>query len=203
MADSEGGDTDELRKKEVFSHLDDTVTHILWNIGCKPKQEIAEQLEVDISVELLKETRDTSFGLALDKYCYQLKTHNIDGKPDIELKLRRGGDSSVAYLYATDIIELVLYICGLVQHFPRDVISGAKKGQYIDICMEDGTKAKYTKGKNEDQISSQQIRDCKCKEKVKTCEETLSNLFIKYENCEKSLRTLREHVLSLEKSSWR
>lgn len=82
-----------------------------------------------IILDLLKQTRDTLFKHAVERYWEQLPAINIKDNPDIYPK-RRTGEKASATL-AGDIVDLYLFATGLIDKFPKTVLGNT--GKYIDF----------------------------------------------------------------------
>ena len=107
MADEDGRVTDRLLDlSSIMDKLHPRVSNIVQDITCKPKVDIAEMLEIEISMDLIKESRDIVFSAAVDRYNEQLIQHSIQGKANIQLILRRGDTMPISC--AMDIVELLI-----------------------------------------------------------------------------------------------
>ena len=126
-----GGHTqDRLLQNPIFQDVEGTVSHILQKVGCRSKCDVVEELMSDVESDLMRESRDVLFTAAVGLYDEQLEANGISGgKAKVELKNRRGDNANEKVAY--DMVNLVIYVCGLEKFFPRDVLSS--KSTYIDI----------------------------------------------------------------------
>ena len=90
MARGDGHDCDRLLDEAFILGLHERVRFIIKDITCKSKLEIAEQLENELSTNLLEETRNYMFEIAKDKYVAHLREHNITGVPSLTMINRIG-----------------------------------------------------------------------------------------------------------------
>ena len=90
---------------------------------------------------------------------------------------------------------MVSYAAGLIEYFPWDVIS--PKSQYIQVTAEVPESASNNEStRDHGQDSTETTCVCKCNK----CQQTLSELYIKYDSLERSLKQLREHLMNIKKA---
>ena len=187
MADGDGHADDALLQNSLLHEINKGIAHILRDIGVKPKEEVVQQLVTDIDCEVIAECRDYVFRRAVGVYEDRLEAIGQSSKANLELKSRRG--DSADERCADDVVELVLFICGLKSEFPKGVLSA--KSTYVDIVPErqpDG----HIPGQGR-QIAHKEC-ECPC-----NCGQILREMMDKYDKCERSLCQLKEYVLNVER----
>ena len=191
MAEEVDVDVDQLLSQNaIMDSLHERVRIIVKDIGCKAKLDVAEKLETEISLELIKDSREIVFNAAVDKYNTQLSQNNIQGKPNLQLILRRGDTAGINC--AADIVELLLYVCNVTDVFPKSTIS-MKNSTYIDIKVSDNTS-------NVEQCTAVESNDNKSlNQRLNTIEDNLTGILLNYDSCKKELQSLKNYVLDIEK----
>lgn len=184
MAASGGREKDALLSNPILQDIHGSIAHILRGIGCTSKPDIVAQLVEDVDGDIIRECRDHCFGAAVTIYDEQLESHGVAGKANIELKNRRG-DNSIDKC-AADIIDMIVYICGLTKCFPREIISA--RSVYVDIesiepniQVEEETASENIINENDD-ISK-----------------IVKSLCDKCEGYEKAIKRLWEYLMNVEK----
>ena len=202
MADLEERASDDAPLNMVNSSvIHERVKIILNDIGCKPRMNIVETLEEEISMDLLEETRLTIFRMAILRYEAQLTENGVTSKPNLSLKLRRS--KSINNRYAYDIVELALYVCEYIGTFPRDIISS--KSIYIELDanesnLEDtGTGTTSSNATGNAKKCDGNGNDVKNLVTVDDYKSAIEELKSKCLNQEDSIAKLWEYVLNLEK----
>ena len=103
---------------------------MLRKICSQSKADIVDQLVKGIDGGDLQECREYVFKVAVGIHDEQLEAKGLPGgRARLELKQRRG--ETVNEKCASDMVELVLYVCGLTKYFPRDILSS--RSTYVDI----------------------------------------------------------------------
>ena len=119
-----------MSSNPIFQDISRSIVQILRGVGCKSKAYIVEELISHIDGSELQECREYVFKVAIGIYDEKLESVNITGgRAKLELKQRRG--ESVDEKSASDITELVIYVCGLSKYFPPDVLSS--RSTYVEI----------------------------------------------------------------------
>lgn len=191
MADGDVRRNDALMSNPIMQDVNGSIAHILCQIGCKPKEDIIKNLWEDIDITLIQECREFVFGVAVGMYDEQLEDHGItSGKAKLELKNRRG--ESAHERCASDIVEIVVYICGLVSGFPRNVLGS--RSTYIDVEGHDHAANMHMNSGN---ITVPGVaNECHDKSEYGQLIQTLMDKCDKYAS---DLLKLREYVLNVEK----
>ena len=172
MADEADAWKDPLSQIDVFGRINQRIYHILIKIGCKPEGDIIEELAEVIDESVLEKCRNTLFEVAT-----QIFENGLGGKPNLELKLRRG--ETKAKHYAQDILVITLYLCGLKSEFPKDVL--AKQGICIDTSAKekncDSGTAHFNRNTNP---NNQESCDCRS---------VITVMGHKYQACQENIRS--------------
>ena len=184
MAADEGREKDALLSNPILQDIHGSISHILRDIGCKAKADIVSQLVNDIDDALIRDCRDQCFGTAVTIYDEQLENHGVAGKANIELKNRRGENATEKC--AADIVDMIVYICGLSQWFPREIISA--RSTYIDIEVTESSNIEESKQPDVDTYSD-----------IISMGQLVKSLLDKCDNYERSIKRLWEYVMNIEK----
>ena len=128
MAPGSNFDPDSFINNPMFTALDARMSQILRKCGSTPKNDIIEELLLDFDTKELEECKDIVFGFAMSKVNneYTANGGTIPEGVKIELRKRR-----VQANHALDMVDLVLYVGGIVTAFPKDVLSS--KSTYVEI----------------------------------------------------------------------
>ena len=178
MAGVQSEAADPLQSNPIFQDINGSIAQILRQITCKSKADIIDELVRHIDGVELQECRDYTFKAAVGVYDEQLEAVGITGgRARLELKQRRG--DSLDEKCATDIVDLIVYVCGLSKHFPRDVLSS--RSTYIDI-------APAVQTENGDSVTSQVVSD-----------NVVANLMKRCDEYDRRLKNAWEYIMNIEK----
>lgn len=184
MADGSGESSDPLLNFPIFQEINASIAQILNGICSRPKADVVDTLITEIDGDALLECRDILFSASVNEYQGQLEAKGITGKLKLELKQRRSDSSNGKT--AQDIVDMVTFVCGLVKHFPRDILSA--RSTYIEID------AGPTNGS--DILKRHTSSDCA---KNKDRDETICMILDKVEKIERSLQKLWDYTMNIEK----
>ena len=126
MADRDGHEPDKLLEILNIAGIEPQITQILKDSSCKPKLEIKDDLITDIDYEVLQKCRKILFNYAVDMYHEQLAESGIHDKVTMEPIMRRTSGTT-----ASDIIDIYMYVIGVVKYFPKGVLNNTST--YLDI----------------------------------------------------------------------
>lgn len=182
MAEGEEREKDALLSNPILQDISGSISHILRQLGHMPKEDIVSQLSEDIDNVLIHECREYLFNAAVGQYDEKLEDNGLpSGKTRLELKCRRG--ESANEKCARDIVEMLLYVCGMRGDFPREVLGS--RSTYVDFEVSKLAETRNNKGNNSDGCAH--------------CGTFIQTLMENYDKCEKSLCKLKEYVLNIEK----
>lgn len=134
-----GGENGDKNCSPIFQHIhsiDGVVSHILYNVDVKQKSDIIEDLQGDIGLDILSDSRDLLFEKAVDKFTRQVET-SVGYKPDtMQLSLKQRKGVRTCENMAKDIYELFLYVEEKTDFFPKDILF--RTSRYLDIAPNNG-----------------------------------------------------------------
>ena len=121
-----------LLANSIFTEIDGSIAHMLNGLCSKPCCQVVEQLALHVDREVLLETRSKVFEAADLRFKQELEARGITGgKPRLELINRKG--DLINEKLSKDIVELVKYVCCLIEAFPKELLSTSSKKTYIEI----------------------------------------------------------------------
>ena len=118
--------------KDICDVIDDRVVHMLMKVENSTTSDVVDELTLDSDIEELLEMRKNLFELVKEKMEYELRKCGVLGEEEdsglsIANRTRRSQPISVA----KEVVEEYKYVVGLVNHFPRTLLS--KESKYMDI----------------------------------------------------------------------
>ena len=126
MADVSSHDPEELLENVIIDGIEPQIVQILKESSCKPKLEIREDLITTIDYDVLQKCRNTLFNHAVGMYNDLLASSGLQDKVRLDPITRRTSGTT-----AVDIIDLYMYVIGVVKHFPKGVLTNMST--YVDI----------------------------------------------------------------------
>lgn len=107
------------------------MAHVLAQIEASTASEVINQLTTDISSDTIDETREFMFREAVRTYRKQLlENQQINKAPKLQLITRRGNSSEAN---SRDLLNLFSYVVGDRCTFPKEVLSIASKGVFVEV----------------------------------------------------------------------
>ena len=115
---------------EIFSYINNAIAMILRKLDIQNTQDAVDEIQADISPELVTDTREIMFKVAVERYTKQAGSSNQP--PQLCLRQRRGRHTTNN---ARDLIDLYLYVNSHSEAFPRGILS-SKSSKEIFINNE-------------------------------------------------------------------
>ena len=119
---------DNFVNNPIFSSIDVRIGQILKKCGSISSKEIIEELVLEISQPEIEECKAAVFGFAVTQLNQQYESNGGQVPDGVKLELRK---RRTIYNHAHDMIDLVLYVGGMVSVFPKDVLS--TPGTYVEL----------------------------------------------------------------------
>jgi hypothetical protein len=130
MAD-ECGDTDIM----WFNDFDGRITHILQKMSISARNDIIDELAMDIEQDMLQDVRQKVFNICKELYENNLREIGvIDKDKETDFILQRRAKKSDSTPLARDIVDLYEFAVGATERFPRSVL--ARSCTYVDITKQ-------------------------------------------------------------------
>lgn len=112
--------------------MDDRVVHMLMKVENNSTSDVVEELALDSDIDELLEMRKNLFELVKEKMEHALRKCGVLGEDeDSGLSIANRTTRSKTTSVAKEIVEEYKYVVGLVNHFPRALLS--RESKYIDI----------------------------------------------------------------------
>ena len=129
MAGGSNSDPEQpFENNPIFSSIDERIAQILRKCGSVARNDIIEELALEIESKDVEECKDKIFGFAVSKLNQEYVANGGQVPDNVKLELRR---RRTIYNHAHDMISLLLYVGGMMSSFPKDVLS--TQGTYVEL----------------------------------------------------------------------